>query len=94
MGDDQRRILLRARKHFMNHRERMRYADYISQGFTIGSGLIEAAYKTVVQHCLKRSGVTWSPTGGQQALNLRALVKPGRSDVAWRTIQGIASPQG
>lgn len=91
LRSDQRAVLLRARKHFMNNRERMRYADYISRGLPIGSGPIEAACKTIVQHRLKRSGMTWTTAGGQHVLNLRALVKSGRWDVAWRTIQGIAS---
>jgi hypothetical protein len=93
LGTEQRRVLLRARKHFMNNRERMRYADYIGRGLPIGSGPIEAACKTIVQHRLKRSGMTWSRTGGQHVLNLRALVKSGRWDVAWRTLQGITSAQ-
>jgi hypothetical protein len=77
----------------MNNRERMRYADYIGRGLPIGSGPIEAACKTIVQHRLKRSGMTWSRTGGRHVLNLRALVKSGRWDVAWRTLQGITSTQ-
>ena len=91
LRSDQRVVLVRARKHFMNNRERMRYADYISRGLPIGSGPIEAACKTIVQHRLKRSGMTWTTAGGQHVLNLRALVKSGRWDVAWRTLQGIDS---
>ena len=86
-------VLRRARKHFMNNRARMRYADYISRGLPIGSGPIEAACKTIVQHRLKRSGMTWTRGGGQHILDLRALVKSGRWDVAWRTLQGTASAQ-
>jgi hypothetical protein len=67
----------------------MRYADYISRELPIGRGPIEAACKTIVQHRLKRSGMTWSRTGGQHLLNLRALVKSRRWDVAWRSLQGI-----
>jgi Uncharacterised protein family (UPF0236) len=89
-GSEPHAALTRARKHFMNNRERMRYADFINRGLPIGSGPIEAACKTIVQHRLKRSGMTWSTTGGQHVLNLRALVKSGRWAPAWRALRDLA----
>ncbi len=52
----------------------MKYAEYRRQGMPIGSGVTEAACKTVFTERLKRSGMTWSHEGGQVILDLRVLV--------------------
>ena len=52
----------------------MKYAQYRRQGMPIGSGVTEAACKTVFTERLKRSGMTWSHEGGQVILDLRVLV--------------------
>jgi hypothetical protein len=52
----------------------MHYATYRRQGLPIGSGVTEAACKTVFAERLKRSGMTWSHQGGQVILDLRVLV--------------------
>jgi hypothetical protein len=54
-----------------NNQNRMKYATFLRQGYLIGSGAIESAQRTVVQHRLKRSGQRWTPEGAQQILNLR-----------------------
>ena len=51
----------------------MDYAEYRRQNLPIGSGVVEAACKTVVGHRLKRSGMRWSLEGGQSILNLRTI---------------------
>jgi len=52
----------------------MKYAAYRRQGMPLGSGVTEAACKTVFTERLKRSGMTWSHEGGQVILDLRVLV--------------------
>ena len=54
-----------------NNAHRMRYKTFLEHGYLIGSGAIESAQRTVVQHRLKRSGQRWSLKGGQQVLNIR-----------------------
>lgn len=54
-----------------NHQKRMLYASFQEKGYLIGSGAIESAQRTVVQHRLKRSGQRWTAKGAQQMLNLR-----------------------
>jgi hypothetical protein len=51
----------------------MQYADYRRQGMPIGSGITEAACKTVFTQRLKRSGMSWHKAGGQKIVNLRVL---------------------
>lgn len=55
----------------LNNLERMRYGTFRKKGYWIGSGAMEAAHRTLVQHRLKRSGQRWTLKGAQQVVNLR-----------------------
>ena len=69
--------------YFRGNRHRMRYAEAKAQGLPIGSGVVEAACKTLVTERLKRSGMRWGLRGGQAILTLRSLVQSCRFDCAW-----------
>ncbi|MCH8244039.1 MAG: hypothetical protein IH897_15735 [Planctomycetes bacterium] len=58
-----------------NNRHRMDYPKYISKGWQIGSGMVEAACKTVVCQRLKESGMRWREPGTTALSQLRALYK-------------------
>lgn len=60
--------------YFRQHRERMRYADYRIDHLPIGSGVTEAACKTLIKHRLCASGMRWKEHGAAIILSLRALV--------------------
>jgi hypothetical protein len=51
----------------------MRYRHSRCQRLPIGSGITEAACKTVFTQRLKRSGMSWTITGGQVILDLRVI---------------------
>ena len=51
----------------------MRYQSYRRQHLPIGSGITEAACKIVFTQRLKRSGMSWTISGGQIILNLRVI---------------------
>jgi hypothetical protein len=53
--------------------DRMGYSEAIKQGYPIGSGITEAACKTVVKARLCGSGMRWNEEGMQHVLCLRAL---------------------
>jgi hypothetical protein len=57
--------------YFRKNRKRMRYADLKARGFMIGSGIVEAACKTLVAQRLKQSGMRWSAGGAQAILTPR-----------------------
>ena len=59
--------------YFRRYRHRMRYAKARAQNLPIGSGVVEAACKTLATERMKRSGMRWRHTGGQAILTLRAL---------------------
>ena len=74
--------------YFRNHRHRMGYAEAKARHLPIGSGVVEAACKTLVTQRLKRSGMRWRHTGGQAILTLRALIRSRRFDSAWEMLSG------
>jgi hypothetical protein len=59
---------------------RMAYSRYHRQGKPIGSGVTEAACKTVFTQRVKQSGMSWKLEGGQVIINLRVLKLSG----VWR----------
>ena len=55
--------------------------------YPIGSGIVEAACKTLVTERLKRSGMRWRHTGGQAILTLRSLIQSDRFEPAWELMK-------
>ena len=60
--------------YFQNHLHQMNYAFYRSQHYPIGSGVTEAACKTVIKQRLCCSGMRWKEAGAAMILSLRTLV--------------------
>jgi hypothetical protein len=79
-----RPAILAALKFFRKRRHRMRYQQAKAQGLPIGSGIVEAACKTLAAQRLKLSGMQWGEEGGQAILTLRGWTQSGdRFDRAW-----------
>ena len=66
--------LAAASGYFAHHQERMNYAVYGAMQLPIGSGVTEAACKTLVKQRLCGSGMQWTRRGAQTVLTLRALL--------------------
>jgi len=64
----------------------MRYLLLKDLNLPIGSGVVEAANKTLVTTRMKRSGSRWSISGGQSVLTFRALAKSSRFDHGWKLV--------
>lgn len=73
-------------KFFRRNRRRMQYAQWASENLPIGSGVVEAACKTLATQRLKRSGMRWREKGGQAVLTFRALVQSDRYERAWKLL--------
>ena len=86
-GSERRQLVERAIRYYGRNRERMRYAEFRSRGLPIGSGVVEAAWKCIVNSRLKRSGMRWTRDGGQHVLNLRVRVQSGEWDALWNEFQ-------
>jgi hypothetical protein len=72
--------------YFRGHRTRMNYAALKQQGLMIGSGVVEAACKTLVTQRLKHSGMRWSQAGAQAILTPRGWDQSERFDKAWALV--------
>jgi hypothetical protein len=73
MSQAQRKDFWKAYRYLRNHRRWMDYARYRRQGLPIGSGVTEAACKTVFSERFKRSGMRWHGASGQVIVDLRVL---------------------
>jgi hypothetical protein len=52
----------------------MQYSEYKNRHIPLGSGITEAACKTIYTQRLKLSGMRWSSAGAQQILALRTML--------------------
>jgi hypothetical protein len=59
------------------HIRHLDYTEYRRNHLPIGSGVTEAACKTVFSQRLKRSGMAWSEGGGQRIVDLRVIQMSG-----------------
>src|SRR5207248_9339974 len=69
--------------YFTINAARMRYPAFRAQGMHVGSGIAEAACKTVVETRAKRSGTRWTPEGLDPILPLRTAKLNHTYDECW-----------
>jgi hypothetical protein len=81
-----KKILEKELKFFRSMRDGMQYQAFREEKMPIGSGLVEAACKTLVSERLKQSGMRWTLRGGQGILTLRSLVQSERFESGWRLL--------
>lgn len=60
-----------------NNIDNIDYANYIQNGFFIGSGAIESGNKSVLHQRLRQSGMRWNVNSAQYLLTLRSKYKSG-----------------
>ncbi len=85
-GSGAAETLREVQTYFENNRHRMSYRLWRTLGRPIGSGVVEAANKTLVTRRLKLSGQRWLHEGGQAVLTWRSLYQSGRFDAAWKHV--------
>jgi hypothetical protein len=77
--------LAAAAGYFTHNVERMNYGVFTAMRFPIGSGVTEAACKTLVKLRLCGSGMRWTRSGAQSVITLRALLlSTSRWSSLWR----------
>jgi hypothetical protein len=73
--------------YFNNHRHQMDYPGFLAEGLPIGSGVTEAACKSLVKQRRCASGMRWKTKGAKIVLSLRALTNTvGRWSQFWQKI--------
>lgn len=82
-----RRAVEQSLNYFLNNAHRVDYAEAAQLKQPIGSGVQEAACKTLVAQRMKRSGMSWRNRGGQAVLTLRGLAQSDRLGHAWDALR-------
>ncbi len=78
--------------YFTNQESRMAYAKFRSHNLPIGSGITEAACKTIIKQRFCRSGMKWKDKGAAIVLSLRCFDKSNRWDQFWDKINQYGIP--
>lgn len=77
------KTLLDVAGYYYSNRDRMRYHEYLANGWPIASGSVEGACKNLVRDRFERSGMRWSPEMAEAMLKLRAVYLSGDYDAYW-----------
>ncbi len=72
-----RETIRRVLNYFVKNRSRMRYSELRAGKLAIGSGVVEAANKTLAAALMKRSGMRWHIKSEQAIPGFRALQMSG-----------------
>jgi hypothetical protein len=78
-----RQALRRICSYLNKNRKRMRYDEYLRQGYPIASGVIEGACRHLIKDRMERAGMHWTLDGAQAMLDLRSVWIGGQ----WDTFQ-------
>jgi hypothetical protein len=62
------------------NRERMRYDEYLREGYPIATGVVEGACRHLVKDRMERAGMHWTVPGAQAMLDLRSIHVSGHWD--------------
>jgi hypothetical protein len=85
--------LEKAKTYFRNHHQQMNYAERLEANLPIGSGVTEAACKTIVKMRMCRGGAKWKEDGARAVLSLRTLIyTEGRWEQFWAKIDRYGFP--
>ena len=69
---EKRKTIDRACNYIESNEKRMRYDEYLKNGYPIATGVIEGACGHLVKDRMERSGMRWIMEGARSMLNLRA----------------------
>lgn len=70
-------------RYLMNHKEYLRYDEYLAQGYPIASGVIEGTCRHLINDRLDLTGARWSLIGAEAILKLRSLWASKDLDAYW-----------
>ena len=66
------------------NRTRMRYDEYLANGWPIASGPVEGACKNLIKDRMERSGMRWTEQMAEAIVQLRAVYLSGDFDHYWQ----------
>lgn len=68
-----RKAVHKCADYLLNHRDYLRYHEYLRDGLPIATGVIEGACRSLVQDRMDITGARWGLPGGEAVLKLRSL---------------------
>lgn len=78
--------LFELRTYYSNNTDHMKYDEFRSKGYNIGSGAIESANKYIVGQRMKLSGMKWTISHANAMINLRCKYYEGNWDAFWKNM--------
>jgi hypothetical protein len=78
-----RKAVDKAANYFLNHKDFMRYEEYLAAGLPIGSGVAEGTCKHLVKDRFERTGMRWTVETAEAVLRMRAIECSGDTDAYW-----------
>src|SRR5674476_377263 len=79
-----RNTLLGVTGYLYRNRTRMRYDQYLANGWPIASGPVEGACKNLIKDRMERSGMRWTEQMAEAIVQLRAIYLSGDFDRYWQ----------
>jgi len=69
--------------YLLNHRDELRYHEFLRDGLPIATGVIEGACRSLVRDRMDITGARWGLPGAEAVLKLRSLRSSGDFDAYW-----------
>jgi hypothetical protein len=79
-----RKTLEAVADYLYRNRARMRYDEYLANGWPIASGPVEGACKNPIKDRMERSGMRWTKQMAEAIVQLRAIYLSGDFDQYWQ----------
>ena len=69
--------------YLLNHKEYMRYDEYLAKGYPIATGVIEGACRHLIMDRMDLTGARWLLPVAEAVLKMRAIYSSGDSEAYW-----------
>jgi hypothetical protein len=83
LSGPKRKTLNAVANYLYRKRARMRYHEYLANGWPIASGPVEGACKNLIKDRMERSGMRWTEQMAEALVQLRAIYLSGDFDRYW-----------
>jgi hypothetical protein len=84
LSGPKRKTLNAVANYLYRNRTRMRYHEYLANGWPIASGTVEGACKNLIKDRMERSGMRWTEQMAEAIVQLRAVYLSGDFDRYWQ----------
>ena len=95
LSENEEKAYQKAYQYLNKHKANMNYAENRRLRLPIGSGVTEAACKTIFTQRFKESGMSWGKQGGEVILRLRLATRSGIWETVYsRFLENLPLPKG